>query len=306
MHPKYSDKIVIAFNGGAYGSYLMWILYTLLYDDEIFDPFNEDLGNSHKFYNEHKKETVTDITQSIFDSKQLYIPEKSKIITLHPKICFTQSIQRSLDQVTEIFGKYILIYPDKNAYLLNIHNFLTKIWGDIHTSLLQYIELNDVYAGYPDAMETDFKDLPNWILREYMSFNVFSSWEDQVEWYFPDKYENKNMCFITINDILYDVENTIEKIRKEYDLSWSKPVNSILPYHKKNLTLQKYINQDKLSNDILKNFFNNKNASWNPDDITIISESYIQKRLRDSGYELKCHDLNVFPNSISNLKKIIV
>ena len=79
-----------------------------------------------------------------------------------------------------------------------------------------------------------------------------------------------------------------------------------MPYHKKNLSFQKYLNQDKTCNKILNAFFNNEQLEWDKKNITVISESFIQKKMRDNGYEIKCHDLNVFPNTINDLKKIVV
>ena len=299
------DKIVVTFNGGAYGSYLTWILSMLTTQQKLFEPFDYNLGNSHKL-SKIAHNYIFDITKEINDKKDVYVPEKSRIVRLHPKIYSYSSMQENIEDVVNVFGKTLLVYPSKSTYLLNIHNFLTKIWGDLHTSLLQYINLSDIYENYPNANGIEFNSLPNWIMREYMSYNVFASWEDQVEWYFPDQYENKNVHLITIEDILYNTREMIEKIKIIYNLTYTKSLDVIIPYHKKNIKLQKYLDQDKISNDILDALFTNKNMEWDPQSLTIISESFIQKKLRDSGYELKCHNLNAFPNTIFDLKRLVI
>ena len=70
--------------------------------------------------------------------------------------------------------------------------------------------------------------------------------------------------------------------------------------------MQKYLHLDLLCEKILDNFFNNKPYCWNSKDLTIISQAYIQKKLRDNGYELQCYNLNDFPTSTENIKKILV
>ena len=44
--------VAIAFNGGAYGTYLEWCLTTLTSSDPIVAPFTKR-GNSHKFLGNH-------------------------------------------------------------------------------------------------------------------------------------------------------------------------------------------------------------------------------------------------------------
>ena len=39
-------KTMIAFQGGAYGSYLRWILYTLLVDKPIQSPFEKSTSHN--------------------------------------------------------------------------------------------------------------------------------------------------------------------------------------------------------------------------------------------------------------------
>ena len=307
MNNVYNDKIVITFNAGSYGSYLAWILCMLTLEQEIFEPFDYELGNSHNMRDLHKNNIHHILNpDKIYSKENLNIPKQRSIVKVHPKNKSTQRVKQTLDNLVDIFGKTLLLYPTKSTYLLNIHNFLTKVWGDLHTSLLKTIRKSDIYKNYPDANGIQFENLPNWILREFMSFNVFASWEDQVEWYFPDHYKNKDVHLITIEDILYNTKEMVERIKKIYNLTYIKSFDAIVPYHKKNIKLQKYLDQDKISNDILDALFTNKKMEWDPQSLTIISESFIQKKLRDSGYELKCHNLNTFPNTISDLKRLVI
>ena len=56
---------------------------------------------------------------------------------------------------------------------------------------------------------------------------------------------------------------------------------------------------------IVKNILtNNLEFNWLP--LELIDEALIQKKLRDSGIDLLCHDLNIFPTSVIELKKYTI
>lgn len=84
-------------------------------------------------------------------------------------------------------------------------------------------------------------------------------------------------------------------INREDQSRWEQRENLSYMYH---LDVN---NIDKL-NEILSAFMNNESLTWN--DLSITEEAYLQKRLRDSGFDLKCFGLNQFPTNISSLKTI--
>lgn len=303
------SKILVSFPAGAYGTYLLWLIYTLTSTDDIVPPFKRH-GNSHNFYTLMRKKNIP-IFQDILtvNLNNTKIHNNVYLLKNHPKTLKTHSMEKTLNSLQSMFKKVLLVYPSKSNYLLCIHNFLYKTIDPgqtIFTGPNSTFYQKDIYDNYPDAQNIEPDNLPDWLLREYFSFNIFPSWEDQVEWFFPENYKNKNVLTIETSNLLYDLETTLETIKDFYNLKWTKNIKEILPIHKENLSLQKYLHLDLLCEKILDNFFNNKPYSWNSKDLTIISQAYIQKKLRDNGYELQCYNLNDFPTSTENIKKILV
>lgn len=295
-----SEKIIVAFNGGSYGSYLLWLLWTLTTDNDIVAPFIKEKSNSHEFYKQAADNILKLNPNDLLSEK---INSDAKFIMVHPKISAEDNVADSLDILVNALGKTILVYPTPETYLLNINNSFSKIYDSFWEALLEYIDIRDIYNNYPDIDSTPLEQLPLWIVREFLSLNMFDSWEDQVDWYLPDYYNNKQVHIVKIEDILYNVENTLTKIKEFYNLQWTKPIDSIMPYHKTNISLQKNLTQDRLCKQILDSFFSNTDFSWNSGDLTVISEAYIQKQLRDNGYSLRCYNLNVFPLNTVELRK---
>lgn len=54
---------------------------------------------------------------------------------------------------------------------------------------------------------------------------------------------------------------------------------------------------------IVYNILNNIKYIWN--NLSVIDEAIIQRELRLAGYEIICHDLNIFPNSVADIAVII-
>jgi hypothetical protein len=295
-----SEKIIVAFNGGSYGSYLLWLLWTLTTDNDIVAPFIKEKSNSHKFYEQAKGNVLKLNPADLLSEK---INSDAKFIMVHPKISAEHNVADSIDKLVNIFGKTVLVYPTPDTYLLNINNCFTKVYDSFWEGLLNTIDIKDIYNNYPDIDNIPPEQLPLWLVREYLSFNIFDSWEAEVDWYLPDYYNNKQVYIVKIEDILYNVKDTLTKIKEFYKLEWTKPIDSIMPYHTTNISLQKNLTQDQLCKQILESFFSNISFTWNNNDLTLISEAYIQKQLRDNGYELKCHNLNVFPISTTELKE---
>ena len=72
--------------------------------------------------------------------------------------------------------------------------------------------------------------------------------------------------------------------------------------HNKMLLLQQNLDSDDICNNIINNFINNEDYPF--DNLSIIDEAWIQCELRNIGIEIQCNNLNVFPNTVADLKKI--
>ena len=70
-----------------------------------------------------------------------------------------------------------------------------------------------------------------------------------------------------------------------------------------NIKLQKYINQDTICNQIIDTILTDKFMAWDP--LPLPSESYVQWKLRELGYEIRCHGLDIFPTTSVQLKELL-
>ena len=84
------DSVAICYNGGAYGTYLEWVLTTLTTPGDICTPFTE-IGNSHKFIG----------NLLIFEElEQKILPISApQWIRLHPKTKKDHSLSNNLNSI---------------------------------------------------------------------------------------------------------------------------------------------------------------------------------------------------------------
>jgi hypothetical protein len=302
------DTIPIIFNSGAYGTYLEWCLFTLTSDNDVVNPLLED-GSSHQYKGQH----LLNISgwKSYVD-----LSNPSKFVRFHPKTLQTESIKSNLELVLSTVEKIIFLYPDSDSTLLNINNTFSKIgkkwWprpgsGPRNSQIDQEYQIiaNKLYNNWPANPETEFDDIPNWIKREFLSLYLMPMWFDQVEWFFPNMWTHNNCQVVLIKDLLYNFENTLQSLKEFLKLSFTKEIAQLLPTHKKMLADQQNIGQDALCNQIVNSTVNNINFSWQAEYLSLPSESWIQWKLRELGFELACNNLNRFPTNNIDLKQLI-
>ena len=95
----------------------------------------------------------------------------------------------------------------------------------------------------------------------------------------------------------------MEQIKQFLGVQWVRDPAELLPLHQQNIRNQQYRNQDQIAQHILNSVVNDTDYVWNDTDITLYTEAYIQRRLQQLGYMLKCNELNVFPTSTNELLK---
>ena len=290
------NTLLIAYNGGAYGTYLEWVLNTVIGDGEIVDPLTE-VGNSHG----------SKLGKFVPDINQLeYLKQNSKTARFHPKTKKTHKLKNNLESILEKFQRMVLIYPDRDQELLCVNNLMTKIWNtDIYQGPMVHCDPKDIYDNYPVQRNTPLDQLPTWIKREHLSFNLFESWRDQVEWYFPDSWNHDRCLVVSTKELLFEFIATIKKIMSFWGENTQRDIEEIIPYHTKMLSLQKHLGQDQLVQKIIDSLHGKtQNLSWNP--LPIASEAWIQQHLRNNGIELKCHGLDIFPTDTKTLLELCV
>lgn len=295
MHP-----IPIIFQQGSYGTYLLWVLQMLFTNKEFYNPFDSTTGSSH--YIQQTQESGLDVwleNHSCFDDRDFF--------RIHPKIKQSHSFLDNTHKITAHYKKSILVYPSKNTYLLHIHNYVFKIWcKDIWSGPLGYLNKNDLYDNFPVKKDTPLEQVPPWIIREWLSYNLFNSMDEYLEWYLPDQFSRPDCLTIFIDELLYSLPETVNKLENFFSMSVIKDISNIVEYHKVNLASQKHLTQDNTASLIIDSIKNQDTSlTWNSTDLTFITESYIQQQIRNLGYDFKCAGLNQFPTTSRELIKLL-
>jgi hypothetical protein len=293
------NTLIIAFNGGSYGTYLEWAINTLLSDQPLQLPFTA-AGNSHASELGYHLLNITGFRQ--------YLESESNFVTarLHPKTEKNHSLKKNLEYILDHVPCLILLYPDKSHEFMCVCNYMTKIWaGHFYQGGMSYINPNDIYQNYNIDPGTDLQTIPTWIQREHMSFNLFNSWRDQVEWYFPDQWQHDRAMIISTKELFDNFENTLLRIRDFWGQSYKKDVSEIISAHREMIKLQSHLGKDQLCAEIIDSAINTYRPTVDFGIIDIISQAWIQHQLRNQGYELTCQDLNDFPTNTAQLRSLI-
>jgi hypothetical protein len=299
LNNNMKNTLVIAYNGGAYGTYLEWVVNALTAEDQIVAPFTAK-GTSHRSKFGHQ-------LGNGINGWRKYVANAlhHRTVRLHPKIFKHEQLADNLNEIANQCNRLILIYPDRQHELLCINNYLSKTYSgpDMFSGPLKDIDLNEIYKQFPVAPGTPPTEIPRWILREYLSYYLIPAWRAQVEWFFPDRWQHKNCMIVYVNDLLYHFESTVTDVLN----FWQQPaVHSIKEFahsHRQMLSLQQHLNDDQLCQKIVESTVNNIAFEWQPQ--SLANESWIQWQLRCLGFEIQCHELNCFPTNSLSLRQLI-
>lgn len=293
------NTTAILYNGGAYGTYLDWILNTMTSDRPPVAPFQTH-GTSHGWKG-HQKPDI--------DAWRLYAQtlDEFAFVRCHPKTDQKHSLKNNIDEILNDCKQAILIYPSREHELLCINNFITKPWptDDVFDGPLRSIDRQTLYNNWPVVEGVDPKDIPRWITREFLSFYLVPAWRDQVEWYFPDKWKHPRCLVIYTREIFYDIETVLNKIKKFVGLQFTKNIDILKNYHKQMLAMQTWINADQQVEKIVHSLIVPEAESIEWTALSLANESYIQWKLRGLGYLLRCHGVDQLPTNTAVLKQLI-
>jgi hypothetical protein len=299
LYKAVKQTLMIAYNGGAYGTYLEWVLSSLMSDQPLALPFTE-AGNSHAYRSGHGFADMIDF-QDYLESDLEF-----DLARLHPKTESSDSMAVNLEFALQNVPGLILLYPGKCHELMCVGNYMTKIWSEhAYHSAMRYVDPNDIYQNYDVDPGADLCDLPLWIQREHMSFNLFDAWRDQVEWYFPDQWQHPRAMIVTTKDLFDDFENVLFKIQDFWGQRYKKKVVHMLSAHQTMMRLQSHLGNDQRCEDIVSSVIDTRLPNIEFGHLDIVSQAWIQRELRNRGFGLKCNDLNEFPTSSTDLARLI-
>jgi hypothetical protein len=295
-----AHTIPILYSPGTYGAYLEWALTTLTSNIDIVEPF-ESNGSSHQFAGHSLAGEAIPFWQNYLISNHHY-----DFVRIHPKSKKEESISANIDIILENAPQAIYIEVDPAHVLLTINNSYYKSVAD----QWQYIFNSDldpdiIYKNWAVPVDTSIDKIPNWIRREFLSFYLMPAWLDQVEWQSPKVPRHHRCLTIKLDDILNNFEDTLCTIKNFCELKFTKATAELIPAHNKMLSLQKYLEQDKICEKIIQSVIGNGTYDWSDQFLSFVSEVWIQWRLRELGYELRCHGLDKFPTNSVHLKELL-
>ena len=290
------DSVAICYNGGAYGTYLEWALTTLTTPGDICVPFTE-IGNSHNFKGNYLR---------FKNLEQKTISKFPPWVRMHPKTDKNHSLTENLKKILTYTKQIIYIYPDQDSVLLNINNYFSKVWKNwLAHQFTSYIDPNIIYANWPIDRSVPIEQIPIWIQREFLSYYLVPAWHAQVEWNHLAQWSDNRCLVILIKDLLYDFEQTIYRIKNFCNIEFVRPVAEMNRSHNIMLSLQQNTNQDQLCHKIIDCVLSNTLYSWKNEHFPLPSQAWVQWQLRNLGYEIQCHGLDMFPTNSVQLKKIM-
>ena len=300
-----NDVVPILFVGGTYGTYLEWCLTSLCRAEEVKSPFTAK-GSSHRFIGNHLQDMQGWETFNQHRRKLLRSSTHPTFVRFHPKTYFHESLNKNLNNVFSSVKHALYLSPDSGLVLAAINNLMFKAyknwWDHIFTVQLSPSLL---YNNWPIDPDTPISAIPIWIQREFLSFHLMPFWLKQTGWTPEHQWQHPKCLQISMSDILYNFEDTILSIGKFCNLDFVQPIEKLLPYHRQNVTSQKYLDQDQLCNSIVDSTVSGIEFDWSDRLLTVISQGWIQWQLRNLGYEIECHGLDIFPTNSLQLKKLL-
>lgn len=305
---------------GAYGTFIEWLL-TYLTDLTLGDdlPFNPS-GNAHKSIGNLLLPNIN------FDSQIKMITSKNKkFVRTHPNIVTKFGID-----IFEYFDQVIEITFDKNSIFWMHGNMQTKVhydhFGQVekyytnkYTSpeTLEFLQATNEEERFRLVLKNDnqthqsknfgynnidsVEDLSKWQLREILSYWNFDMYLAEYINYTPLR---GNVHHLNVTELRDNFKETIDKVIEYLKLDVIKDRYQKL----EKIGYQWSIRQkEKFKDQQIANYISDTIQAINQEhtNFSFFEEAWIQQKLREQGYEIKCNGLDNFPTSSFEMHKLI-
>lgn len=145
---------------------------------------------------------------------------------------------------------------------------------------------------------TSWQDMQPWEWREWFSYfypGLCAEWESV----------QSNWLMIDCDFVLENFEKAVSRICSYLDIALtSAQLDNLDRFSEIWKKKQQYIvDEYQTVENILQSLNNDSYYAW--DQISPLSEAFVQNRLRQQGIEIQCQDLNVFPTNTSDLQKVL-
>jgi len=147
--------------------------------------------------------------------------------------------------------------------------------------------------------KSSIHDMSIWELRELSSLQWFDRSKDMFTCWESLEKQFSNIKFMSLDCFRTNFCASVVDFLEYFNVK-QPPIDSIKQIEADWRPRQDHINKDKDVELIIDSVINNFNHDWGDLSLTILDEAYIQKKLRDAGIKIKCHNLDKFP---TNTKK---
>jgi len=297
MSNSYKHTFLIVYPSGGYGTFLDWCInwFSGAINEEML-PFTNN-GSAHSWLG-HGADDVIPSSVSIDD----FLKSQLEPLSYRTHFCYVgQDNKDTPEDLIQLhrsnFRKIILINNNTDCHLLLLHNMLTKARGMSYTDLE-----NTIMLRYKDQFAAH-DPIPRWQLREMISF-----WHEDWDCFLKDMYQpgNVNAVNLEIRSLLDNFEDCLSNLFDQLELPLLRK-NRLSEIRDLWLPLQKFTSLDKDCNNIISAVVTDSELDFGNCLGNLFDEAFIQWKLRsDHNLDLLCFDLNNFPSTTGDLRKLLV
>ncbi len=276
----------ITFPGGCYGNFVAWTLHWLQGQYPLeYRPFNKNTNTSHSWDNTHRINVDGAISNPI------------DCCILHPITEVGDTMKKAYERLFVVYDKIVSLYPGPNDWVWWLNNRQTKIRKE------GWIQHENQKNGLPGLSEWKGKGKSTWELREFLSLWTYEQTQSQTGYKELINLKQDKTFLIQINELRDNFLQTINNLTDWLDIKNIRTDSEIKLLHKDWINNEPYLYKDRLINSYVDAIIKDVNIVM--ENCTLMDQVEIQRRLRDRGYEIKCYELNKWPKTTTQLRKLI-
>ena len=249
-------KYYVVFYPGSYGTYLAWAIYTFS-ELNITKEIIPPFALGGSAHNYRTQEGI------------------KYVEPIHTVPKDTQNL--------------VLVKPLYNSLIEYLDNQLVKQLDNNNEDLLKKILSN---SKEKLALHWQSASPARWELRELLSYFLPDLCNDAVSNYSKD-FQNCGGIEINPNNIISSIETVLNEIYDFFGLKSIDTINKLNEIHNIYCGMQQHLNKFSIIENYVKATMQNINLPL--DNLTLLDEAWIQHRLRQNNFALRCANLNFFP-----------
>ena len=194
----------------------------------------------------------------------------------------------------DLFKKFVCLTQDQRCYLMIKQNFLNKN-SRMQNFIESTISINkDIFGAQVPV--------PNWQLREMISFEHNTMLRLPTE--FCQPISQNNVINVAITELVNNFQPALIKLFENLDLPMTHQ-DQLDRIESEWLANESFTKIDQLCHDIVASVLEGRNMSWQPHQLTLLDEAYVQCLLRNKNFEIRCYGLDTFPTNSVQLKQLL-